>query len=144
VAGAHGPGLTGNVWHFSILAVVSLGIYAVGFMIYASARTGRASAAETFASLRTSPVLGSVLTQAEAGRFDGYEIGVRTVDAITRVVFRFIERKIDVVGAGVIALGCAVLRPLLSGAHNGIYGNYLCWALVGFLVVLFLLFGSAA
>ena len=144
VAGAHGPGLTGNVWHVSILTVVSLGIYAAGFMIYASARSGRANAAEAFAPLRTSPVLGSVLTRAEAGRFDGYEIGVRTVDAVTRVVFRFVERKIDVVGDGVIALGRAVLQPLLGGAHNGIYGNYLCWALAGFLVVLFLLFGSAA
>ncbi|MBN2339009.1 MAG: hypothetical protein JXP48_10765 [Acidobacteria bacterium] len=143
VAGAHEAGLTGNVWHFSILTVVSLGIYAAGFMIYAAARSGRPSAAEAFAPLASSPVLGPVLGMAEAKKFDGYEIGIRVVDAVTRVVFLYCERMVDVIGNGVISIGRFLLRPLLGGAHNGLYGNYLCWALAGFLVVLFLLFGSA-
>lgn len=144
VAGAPGPGLTGNVWHFSILTVVSLGIFAAGFMIYAAARSGRASAAEAFAPLASSPVLGPVLGMAEARKFDGYEIGVRVVEFVTRVVFLYCERMVDVVGNGVLSIGRFLLRPLLGGAHNGLYGNYLCWALAGFLVVLFLLFGPAA
>ena len=121
-----------------------LGIFAAGFMIYAAARSGRASAAEAFAPLASSPVLGPVLGMAEAKKFDGYEIGVRVVEFVTRIVFLYCERMVDVVGNGVLSIGRFLLRPLLGGAHNGLYGNYLCWALAGFLVVLFLLFGPAA
>jgi len=80
---------------------------------------------------------------AEEKKFDGYEIGLKVIDFITRIVFRYVERMIDIVGNGIIGSGRWLLRPLLSGAHNGIYGNYLSWTIVGFIIVLFFLFGSA-
>ena len=80
---------------------------------------------------------------AEEKKFDAYEIGLKVVEFVTNLVFRHVERMIDVVGDGVIGGGRWLLRPALSGAHNGIYGNYLCWAILGFIVVLFFLFGSA-
>jgi hypothetical protein len=54
-----------------------------------------------------------------------------------------VERMIDVLGQFVIGSGRWLLRPVLSGAHNGMYGNYLCWTVAGFIFVLFYLFGSA-
>jgi formate hydrogenlyase subunit 3/multisubunit Na+/H+ antiporter MnhD subunit len=142
-AGAHESGLVGNVWHFSLLTVVSLAIFALGFLTYAAARSGQKDAADAFSGLSDSAVLGPALGMAAARKFDAYEIGVKAVEFLTRIVFRYVERLIDVIADGIIAGGRWLLRPILSGAHNGIYGNYLSWALLGFLLVLFLLFGSA-
>ena len=72
-----------------------------------------------------------------------YDIGLKVVEFITRIVFRYVERMIDVVGTVHHRQRPLVLRPVLSGAHNGMYGNYLCWTVVGFMFVLFYLFGSA-
>jgi hypothetical protein len=143
VTGAHESGLLQNLWHFSRLSIVSLAIYTLGFMIYAVARGGRSSAAETFSPLMTSPMLGPMLRMEREKKFDGYEIGLKVVESITRIVFQYVECMIDVIGQSVIGGGRWLLRPVLSGAHNGIYGNYLCWAVVGFIFVLFYLFGSA-
>jgi len=142
VTGAHAHGLVANAWHFSPLTVISLAIYTLGFMVYAGARSGRADAAGTFAPLESSPVLGPALKMAGEGKFDGYEIGLKVVDFITRIVFRYVERLIDVVAQFVVDSGRWLMQPMLSGAHNGLYGNYLCWAVLGFLFVLFYLFGS--
>jgi NADH:ubiquinone oxidoreductase subunit 5 (subunit L)/multisubunit Na+/H+ antiporter MnhA subunit len=142
VVGAHEPGMLSNVWHFSFLTVVSLAIYTLGFLMYAKSRSGDKSAVESFEPLMTSPALGPALRMAEQKKFDPYEIGLKVVDFITRLVFRYIERMVDVVGNGIIGMGSWLLRPVLSGAHNGIYSNYLCWAVIGFVVVLFVLFGS--
>jgi NADH-quinone oxidoreductase subunit L len=143
IVGAHEPELLSNVWHFSFLTVVSLAIYTLGFLMYAKSRSGGKTAVESFDALMTSPALGPALRMAEEKKLDPYEIGLKVVEFITRLVFRYIERMIDVVGNGIIGIGGWLLRPVLSGAHNGIYGNYLCWAVVGFGVVLFILFGSA-
>jgi formate hydrogenlyase subunit 3/multisubunit Na+/H+ antiporter MnhD subunit len=143
VVGAHESGLLANVWHFSRLTVVSLVIYTLGFLMYKAARSGRKNAAEAFSPLTSSPMLGPALRMAEEKKFDGYEIGLKVIDFITGIVFRYVERMIDIVGNGIIGSGRWLLRPLLSGAHNGIYGNYLSWTIVGFIIVLFFLFGSA-
>ena len=143
VTGAHEAGLLSNVWHFSPLAIISLAIYTLGFMVFAGARSGRANAAETFGPLETSPVLGPALRMANEKKFDGYDVGLKVVEFVTRIVFRYVERLIDRVGQFFIDSGRWLMRPVLSGAHNGMYGNYLCWAVVGFLFVLFYLFGSA-
>jgi formate hydrogenlyase subunit 3/multisubunit Na+/H+ antiporter MnhD subunit len=143
VTGAHEPGFLAAVWHLSPLTVLSLGIYTAGFLVFAYARGGRERAAEAFETLRTSPVLGPALIMAEEKKFDGYEIGIRSVDFLTRIVFRYVEQMIDLVADGIIAGGRWVLRPVLSGAHNGIYSNYLSWTIMGFIIVLFFLFGSS-
>jgi formate hydrogenlyase subunit 3/multisubunit Na+/H+ antiporter MnhD subunit len=141
VTGAE-PGLIAGVWHFSILTVVSLAVLALGFMMYVTARTGRENAAQAFSTLASSPVLGPALKMAEEKKFDGYEIGIKVVGFITRITFLYVERLIDIAGNGIIAGGRWLTRPLLSGSHNGVYGNYLCWTVVGFLIVLFFLFSS--
>jgi NADH:ubiquinone oxidoreductase subunit 5 (subunit L)/multisubunit Na+/H+ antiporter MnhA subunit len=143
IVGAHEPDLLSNVWHFSFLTVVSLAVYTLGFLMYAKSRSGGKAAAESFDALMTSPALGPALRMAEEKKLDPYEIGLKVVEFITRLVFRYIERMIDVVGNGIIGIGRWLMRPILSGAHNGVYSNYLCWTVVGFVVVLFILFSSA-
>lgn len=143
VTGAHAAGLLSNVWHFSPLTVISLAIYTLGFMVFAGARGGRKNAAETFSPLETSPVLGPALRMARERKFDGYDVGLKVVEFTTRIVFLYVERMIDVVGQFFISSAGWIMRPVLSGAHNGMYGNYLSWTVVGFIFVLFYLFGSA-
>lgn len=143
ITGAHEGGLLAHIWHLTPLTVVSLAVYTLGFLTYFVARNGRRNAAETFEPLASSAVLGPALGLAARKKFDPYEIGMKAVEFITRIVFRYVERMIDVIGDGVIAGGRWLLRPTLAGAHNGIYGNYLCWTVIGFIIVLFLLFGTS-
>ena len=92
-------------------------------------------AGQAFSGLRTSPAAGA-LRLAEEKKLDWYEVGVKVVEWLTRVVFRYFERLIDVVADAIVAGGKAVSGPALSAVHNGVYGNYLSWVVVGLIVVL--------
>ena len=130
-------GMLTAMWtHVGPLTGLSLLIYILGFGVYLTAREHATSAAETFGGLVESPVTGPGLRMAAAGKLDAYEIGLKVVDWLTRVVFRYFERLIDVVVDGIIAGGKAVFRPALSAIHNGVYSNYLAWAVVGLIAVL--------
>jgi formate hydrogenlyase subunit 3/multisubunit Na+/H+ antiporter MnhD subunit len=130
------------VWHVGPLTLLSLAACLVGVMLYRAARGRVGSAAEAFDGLRTSPVLGPGLALAEAKRLDAYEIAVRVVEWLTGIVFRYVDRIIDVVGMGAVRAGQVVAGPVLSAVHNGRYGNYLGWTVAGFLVVLGMMFLS--
>jgi formate hydrogenlyase subunit 3/multisubunit Na+/H+ antiporter MnhD subunit len=121
--------------------MVSLAIYLVGFMLYLGARAKVERSAATFAGLSDSPVLGRGLQLAAEKKFDAYEIGLKVVEFITRVVFRYVERLIDVVADGVIGIGAFFSRHFLSAIHSGVYSTYLAWAVVGLIVVLSLVLG---
>lgn len=73
------------------------------------ARGGR-EPAEAFGGLRTSPATAGALHLAEK-KLDWYEVGVKVVEWLTRVVFRYFERLIDVVTDAIIAGGKAVSGP---------------------------------
>jgi formate hydrogenlyase subunit 3/multisubunit Na+/H+ antiporter MnhD subunit len=124
------------VWHLGPLMLVSLGVCLLGVMLYQAARGRVETAAEAFDGLRESPVVGPGLALAAAKRLDAYEIALRVVEWVTRLVFRHAERLIDVVADGLVGIGRAVAGPLLSAVHSGRYGTYLGWTVAGFLVVL--------
>ena len=139
---AEDPHFLSAVWHLSPLTVASLGVYLLGFMVYLGAREKVASPAVTFDALKESPVLGRGLEMAAAKRFDAYEIGVKVVDWLTNIVFRYVERLIDVVADGIIGIGRSLSQHFLSAVHNGVYSTYLTWVLVGLAVVLSLVFAN--
>jgi hypothetical protein len=120
--------------------MTSLLLYLLGFKVYLGARSRAGSAALTFDGLRESPTLGRALAMAEEKKFDAYEIGLGVVEFVTRVVFRYFERLIDVVGDAIIGIGQRVSRHFLSAVHNGVYSTYLGWVVVGLVVVLSLVF----
>jgi len=130
-----------EVWHITPITIASLGVYVLGTALFFAMRDPSASESDTFSSLRTSPVLGRAYELAEAKTFDAYEVGLRVIHWLAKVVFRGYERLIDVVADWVIDAGGNISRRALSGAHNGIYSNYLAWVLAGFVLVaaLFLL-----
>jgi NADH:ubiquinone oxidoreductase subunit 5 (subunit L)/multisubunit Na+/H+ antiporter MnhA subunit len=130
-------GMLTAMWtHVGPLTGLSLLIYILGFGVYLTARERATSAADTFGGLVESPVTGPGLRMAAEGKLDLYEIGLKVVDFVTRVVFRYLERLIDVVVDGIIAGGKAVSGPALSAIHNGVYSNYLAWTVVGLIAVL--------
>jgi multicomponent Na+:H+ antiporter subunit D len=129
-------------WHLGPLTLASLGVYLLGFMVYLGARESASSPAATFDGLMQSPVVGRGLEMAAAKRFDAYEIGVKVVDWLTNIVFRYVERLIDEVADGIIGIGGSLSRHFLSAVHNGVYSTYLAWVLIGLVVVLSLVFGN--
>lgn len=137
------PGWILSVWHLSPLTAASFAVYLFGFLLYFMVREKSNSAAETFDQLHSSPVLGRALQMADKKTFDGYEIGLKVVHWLANLVFRYFERLIDQVMDGLIAIGQGIFRPMFSAIHNGVYGNYLGWVILGFIVVLCLIFGSA-
>jgi formate hydrogenlyase subunit 3/multisubunit Na+/H+ antiporter MnhD subunit len=138
--GVEEHGFLSEVWHVSPLTLASLGVYLLGFMLYLGARERAASPAVTFDGLRQSPVLGRGLEMAAEKRFDAYEIGMKVVSFVTNVVFRYIERLIDVVADWIVRTGQSLSRHFLSAVHNGVYATYLAWVLIGLAVVLSLVF----
>ena len=133
-------GWIGAPWHVAPLTMASLAIYLLGFILYLAARGRAVSAATTFDGLRASPVLGAGLAMAAAKKFDAYEIGMDVVEFVSRVVFRYFERLIDAVTDAIIGCGRSLARHGLSAIHNGVYGNYLGWAVIGLIAVLTLVF----
>ena len=133
-------GWIGNAWRLALLTMASLAIYLLGFMLYLGARGRATSAAATFDGLRSSPVLGAGLAMAAEKKFDAYEIGLKTVEFVSRVVFRYFERLIDTVTDAIIGWGRSFSRHALSAIHNGVYSNYLGWAVIGLVAVLTLVF----
>lgn len=129
-------GLGEMLAHPGALTVVSLLVWILGIALYLAARERASSPAEAFGGLRASPVTAGALRLAEEKRLDWYEVGVKVVEWLTRVVFRHFERLIDLVTDAVIAGGKAVAGPALSAVHNGVYGNYLGWVVAGLVAVL--------
>lgn len=126
------------VWHLGPLTVVSLGIWILGLMLWVEARGRVENPALAFGGIRTSPVLGAPLRLAEEGKLDAYEVAIRAAEGLTRVVFLRFERLIDRAGDVVIGAFAFLARHFLSAAHDGLYSNYLAWALAGLVAVLFL------
>jgi formate hydrogenlyase subunit 3/multisubunit Na+/H+ antiporter MnhD subunit len=133
-------GWIGAAWHVAPLTMASLAIYLLGFMLYLAARGRAASGAATFDGLRNSPVLGAGLAMAAEKKFDAYEIGLKTVEFVSHLVFRYFERLIDTVTDAIIGWGRSLSRHTLSAIHNGVYSNYLGWAVIGLIAVLTLVF----
>jgi NADH-quinone oxidoreductase subunit L len=130
-----GPGWIAAVWHLSPLTVASYSIYLFGALLFFAARARVAEPADTFASLRQSPVLGRTLELAAQKKFDGYEVGVRVVNWIADLVFRRFERLIDEVVDWIIRTGRSFSGALLSAPHDGVYRTYLGWVIVGLAIV---------
>jgi formate hydrogenlyase subunit 3/multisubunit Na+/H+ antiporter MnhD subunit len=138
--GDPGAGWLRGVWHIGPLSAVSYAVYLLGALLYFHGRQRCERPAAAFAGLNRSPVLGPALQMAAEKKFDGYEIGVKVVDWVANLVFRYFDRLIDEVADGVIGIGRWLFRPVLSAIHNGVYSNYLGWVIAGLVVVLSFLF----
>jgi len=121
---------------FNPIALISMGCLLVAFAlhVYGFKRGGNKAylASEPIHRL---PVLHTVYDWAEARVFDLYEQGITFLQALSRFLFRFVDRPIDAFYETiVVAVGRAATR-VLTAAHNGFYANYLAWTIGGLVLI---------
>lgn len=85
------------------------------------------------------PVLSKIYTLAERRFFDPYEIGLKLLSILARVLYA-IDRLIDWVYEKLSTKIAFGLSRQVRSWHNGSYTNYVAWSLAGmFLVVIYLM-----
>ncbi len=113
-------------------------IIALGIHLYGWNRGGKKAylASEPIHNL---PVLRKLYDLSEARFFDLYEQGVKFLQGLSRVLFRFIDRPIDYLYEKVVTAVGRTFTGLLQKAHNGQYANYLAWTIGGLVVVVWII-----
>ncbi|MDD8030432.1 MAG: proton-conducting transporter membrane subunit [Acidobacteriota bacterium] len=113
-------------------------IIALGLHFYGWNRGGRKAylASEPIHNL---PVLRQLYDLSEARFFDLYEQGVKFLQWLSKVLFRFIDRPIDYIYEKVVVSIGRTFTGLLQKAHNGQYANYLAWTIGGLVAVVWII-----
>lgn len=113
-------------------------IIALGIHFYGWNRGGKKAylASEPIHNL---PVLHKLYNLSEARFFDLYEQGVKFLQWLSRLLFRFIDRPIDYLYEKVVTATGRTFTDLLQKAHNGQYANYLAWTVGGLVVVVWII-----
>lgn len=131
---AHALDLFNPVAGVSIICL----IIALGIHFYGWNRGGKKAylASEPIHNL---PVLHKLYDLSEARFFDLYEQGVRFLQWLSQLLFRFIDRPVDYVYEKVVTAVGRSFTGLLQKAHNGQYANYLAWTVGGLVVVVWII-----
>ncbi|MBC7350679.1 MAG: NADH-quinone oxidoreductase subunit L [Candidatus Aminicenantes bacterium] len=131
---AHALDLFNPIAGVSILCL----IIALGIHFYGWTRGGKKAylASEPIHNL---PVLHKLYDLSEARFFDLYEQGVKFLQWLSRLLFRFIDRPVDYVYEKVVTAVGRTFTGLLQKAHNGQYANYLAWTVGGLVVVVWII-----
>lgn len=124
-------GLSGDWVLVFITLAVLLG--ALIHHIIAVKRTGDALKAADH--IHYSPVFSVFYRFAEKKYFDPYEVGLKLIKKISRVLWRF-DRAIDWVYNSLIVDSAYAVSRAISRAHSGYYVTYIVWSLLGALFVL--------
>jgi len=113
-------------------------IIALGIHFYGWNRGGKKAylASEPIHNL---PVLHRLYDLSEARFFDLYEQGVKFLQWLSRLLFRFIDRPVDYLYEKVVTAAGRTFTGLLQKAHNGQYANYLAWTVGGLVVVVWII-----
>jgi NADH-quinone oxidoreductase subunit L len=143
---AHTP--VDDLWHHnhgfaltSWIAWVSLACLVIAFLLHrygVSRNQGKAYLASE--PIHNLPVARTLYSWGEARVFDLYEWFVGGIlKGLAVTVFAIIDRGIDAVYEYVMTFVGGVSIKVLRAYHNGVYANYLAWAVGGFiLIVLYL------
>ena len=131
---AHALDLFNPIAGVSILCL----IIALGIHFYGWNRGGKKAylASEPIHNL---PVLHKLYDLSEARFFDLYEQGIKFLQWLSRLLFRFIDRPVDYVYEKVVTAVGRTFTGLLQKAHNGQYANYLAWTVGGLVVVVWII-----
>jgi formate hydrogenlyase subunit 3/multisubunit Na+/H+ antiporter MnhD subunit len=137
----HGHDYSGapeNVKIVVITVVVLLGAFLnhlFGFKI-------KGSGLKAVDHIHHAPVLSGIYVWAEKRYFDPYEIGLKIFQGVSRISW-WVDRGIDAIYSKVVTGSAYGLTRILRRVHNGSFAVYLCWSLLGMLLVtLFLLYSG--
>lgn len=121
---------------FNPIALISIGCLVLAFLLHMHGflKSGRKPylASEPVHNL---PGVHKLYDLAEARVFDFYEQGVKFLHGLSTVLFKAVDRPIDVVYEKIVTIAGERFTGILKKAHNGHYANYLAWCLAGLVVV---------
>ncbi|MDI6698381.1 MAG: proton-conducting transporter membrane subunit [Candidatus Saccharicenans sp.] len=113
--------------------IIALGIHFYGW------KRGEKKAYLASEPIHNLPLLHKLYDLSEARFFDLYEQGVKFLQWLSRLLFKFIDRPIDYLYEKVVTAAGRTFTGLLQKAHNGQYANYLAWTVGGLVVVVWII-----
>lgn len=121
---------------FNPIALISMGclLIALGLHIYGLKRGGN-KAYLVSEPIHHLPVLNTIYDWAEARVFDLYEQGIKFLQALSRFLFKFVDRPIDFFYEKIVVTVGRTCTGILKAAHNGFYANYLAWTIGGLVLI---------
>jgi formate hydrogenlyase subunit 3/multisubunit Na+/H+ antiporter MnhD subunit len=121
---------------FNPIALISMGclLIALCLHIYGFKRGGN-KAYMVSEPIHHLPVLNTIYDWAEARVFDLYEQGIKFLQALSRFLFKFIDRPIDFFYEKIVVTVGRVCTGILKAAHNGFYATYLAWTIGGLVLI---------
>lgn len=121
---------------FNPIALISMGclLIALGLHIYGLKRGGN-KAYLVSEPIHHLPVLNTIYDWAEARVFDLYEQGIKFLQALSRFLFKFVDRPIDFFYEKIVGTVGRTCIGILKAAHNGFYANYLAWTIGGLVLI---------
>ena len=121
---------------FNPIAMISMGclLFALGLHIYGFKRGGN-KAYMVSEPIHHLPVLHTIYDWAEARVFDLYEQGIKFLQALSRFLFKFVDRPIDFFYEKIVVAVGRTCTGILKAAHNGFYANYLAWTIGGLVLI---------
>jgi len=126
---------------FNPFALVSVLCLCIGFAIHCFGwlKSGKKAymASEPVHQL---PVLEQLYDRAEKRIFDPYDQGVKLLKALAAVLYYGVDRVMDFCFDGLWVMAGRQVVKVLRFVHNGIFANYLAWALTGLAAVAGLLY----
>lgn len=136
VAGQHLDFTAHALAIFNPIALISMGCLLIAFALhYFGFRRGGNKAYLASEPIHRLPVLRTIYDLAEARFFDLYEQGVKGLQVFSRFLFRFVDRPIDAFYEKVVVHIGRAATGALKAAHNGLYANYLAWAIGGLVII---------
>ncbi len=135
-AGAHLDFTSHALDLFNPVALISIACLVAAFLIHRHGflKGGRRAhlASEPIHNL---PGVRRLYDLAERRVFDPYEQGVKVLQGLSVVLFKAVDRPIDLVYEKIVTVTGAKLTGILKKAHNGHYANYLAWCLAGLIII---------
>jgi formate hydrogenlyase subunit 3/multisubunit Na+/H+ antiporter MnhD subunit len=121
---------------FNPIAMISMAclLAALGLHVYGFKRGGN-KAYMVSEPIHRLPVLHTIYDWAEARVFDLYEQGIKFLQALSRFLFKFVDRPIDFFYEKIVVAVGNACTGVLRLAHNGFYANYLAWTIGGLVLI---------
>jgi NADH:ubiquinone oxidoreductase subunit 5 (subunit L)/multisubunit Na+/H+ antiporter MnhA subunit len=121
---------------FNPIALISMGCLLVAFALHVFGfKRGGNKAYLASEPIHRLPVLHTIYDWAEARVFDLYEQGIKFLQALSRFLFRFVDRPIDAFYEKIVVAVGRAATGVLKAAHNGLYANYLAWTIGGLALI---------
>ncbi len=125
---------------FNPIALISLGCLVIALIIHLYGfNKNQKKAYLASEPIHNLPLFKTIYRWADARVFDLYEQGIKFLQLLARLLFRFVDRPIDFVYEKIVVGVGRTFTGILQAAHNGFYANYLAWSVAGLVVLVWII-----